>query len=160
MESTGDFNTTAQKESHMFRQDAMACSLALLSLGVTGCSSQPVAPSSLPSGLAPTASLSTLSPASGATSVPASRTARGGRPASPGIVYVTGQGLYYDTFVAAESLPMHGRFQKLENGTTAYGPGDPGYLGGRWWVDDGDGIQGPEDSFFLCPLLGPGRETP
>ncbi|MEJ2011767.1 MAG: hypothetical protein P8X64_06015 [Anaerolineales bacterium] len=47
-----------------------------------------------------------------------------------GTVYVTSQGLYYDTFVSANSLPMHGRFQKLENGVTEFGPGEPGYLGG------------------------------
>ena len=77
-----------------------------------------------------------------------------------GVVYVSSQGLYYDTFVSAQSLPMHGRFQKLENGVTEFGPGDQGYVGGRWWIDDGDGIMGPEDTFLLCPLLGPGRETP
>ncbi|MFN2205994.1 MAG: hypothetical protein ACK2UT_08770, partial [Candidatus Promineifilaceae bacterium] len=49
-----------------------------------------------------------------------------------GTVYVSGQGLYYDTFVSAETLPMHGRFQKLENGVTEFGPGDQGYVGGRW----------------------------
>jgi hypothetical protein len=45
--------------------------------------------------------------------------AKGGRPDSPIVVYVTSQGLYYD------SIP---------------GPNLPWY--------------------FLCPLLGPGRETP
>ena len=29
---------------------------------------------------------------------------------------------------------MKGRFQKLENGVTEFGPGTPGYLGGRWWM--------------------------
>jgi hypothetical protein len=44
---------------------------------------------------------------------------------------------------------------------TEFGPGDPGYLGGRWWVDtDGDNVMEPTDTFLLCPLLGPGRETP
>jgi hypothetical protein len=74
-----------------------------------------------------------------------------------GEVYVSSQGLYYDTFVSAQQLPMHGRFQKLDNGVTEFGPGDQGYVGGRWWIDDGDGIMGPEDTFLLCPLLGPGR---
>ena len=78
-----------------------------------------------------------------------------------GTIYVTSQGLYYDTFVSAETLPMHGRFQKLVNGITEFGPGDPGYLGGRWWVDvNGNNIMDATDHYFLCPLLGPGRETP
>ncbi len=78
-----------------------------------------------------------------------------------GVVYVTGQGLYYDTFVTAKSLPMHGRFQKLENGTTEFGPGDQGYVGGRWWIDNnGNDEMDSEDTFLLCPLLGPGRTSP
>ena len=78
-----------------------------------------------------------------------------------GVVYVSSQGLYYDTFVTAETLPMQGRFQKLENGVTAFGPGTPGYLGGRWWVDvNGNDTMDEGDSFLLCPLLGPGRTTP
>ena len=87
--------------------------------------------------------------------------AQKGRARTGGVVFVTGQGLYYDTFVAADPLPMHGRFQKIENGTTELGPGDPGYLGGRWWEDlNGNGVQDEDDHFFLCPLLGPGRITP
>ena len=78
-----------------------------------------------------------------------------------GVVYVSSQGLYYDTFVSAETLPFHGRFQKLDNGVTEFGPGDPGYLGGRWWVDtNGDNIMEASDTFLLCPLLGPGRTSP
>ena len=77
-----------------------------------------------------------------------------------GVVYVSSQGLYYDTFVSAKSLPMHGRFQKLESGETELGPGDQGYVGGRWWIDDGNGIQDENDTFLLCPLLGPGRTSP
>jgi hypothetical protein len=78
-----------------------------------------------------------------------------------GVVYVSSQGLYYDTFVSAQSLPMHGRFQKLENGVTEFGPGDQGYVGGRWWIDtDGDDIMEETDTFLLCPLLGPGRTSP
>ncbi len=73
-----------------------------------------------------------------------------------GSVYVRSQGLSYDTFVTAEKLPNRGPFQKLEAGETDFGPGDPGYLGGRWWIDDGDGIRGDEDTFLLCPLLPPG----
>jgi hypothetical protein len=75
-------------------------------------------------------------------------------------VYVTSQGLVYDSIVGP-SLPMKGRFQKLEMGPnglqTEFGPGDPGYLGGRWWVDDGDGVmEADDDAFFSCPLLGKG----
>jgi len=78
-----------------------------------------------------------------------------------GVVYVSGQGLYYDTFVSAQSLPFHGRFQKLEAGVTEFGPGDQGYVGGRWWIDvDGDDVMEETDTFLLCPLLGPGRAAP
>jgi hypothetical protein len=77
-----------------------------------------------------------------------------------GVVYVTSQGMYYDTFVTNE-LPFHGKFQKIENGTTEFGPGDPGYLGGRWWEDtNGNNIMDASDHYFHCPLLGPGRPTP
>jgi hypothetical protein len=87
--------------------------------------------------------------------------AKGGRAGAIGTVYVTSQGLYYDTFVSAESLPMQGPFQLLDNGTTEFGPGQPGYLGGRWWVDtNGNGSQDASDTFLLCPLLGPGRTSP
>jgi hypothetical protein len=87
--------------------------------------------------------------------------AAGGRAGDTGVVYVTSQGLYYDTFVVVDPLPMKGKFQLLEDGTTEFGPGDPGYLGGRWWEDlNGNSIQDADDHFFLCPLLPPGRETP
>jgi hypothetical protein len=77
-----------------------------------------------------------------------------------GVVYVRSQGLYYDTFVSAKSLPMKGPFQKLESGETDFGPGDKGYVGGRWWIDNGDGVMDEDDTFLLCPLLGPGRTSP
>ena len=82
-----------------------------------------------------------------------------------GSIYVTSQGLYYETFATADPLPMKGRFQKLEmvNGQpqTEFGPGDPGYLGGRWWMDtNGNDIMDEGDHFFLCPLLGPGQSSP
>jgi len=87
--------------------------------------------------------------------------AAGGRAAATGVVFVISQGLYYDTFVARDPLPMEGRFQLLENGRTQFGPGDPGYLGGRWWEDlNHNGVQDAGDHFFLCPLLPPGRPTP
>jgi hypothetical protein len=79
-------------------------------------------------------------------------------------VYVRSQGLFYDSIVGP-ALPMEGRFQKLEMGAhgleTDFGPGDPGYLGGRWWVDaNGDGEMNEGDAFFSCPLLGKGSATP
>jgi hypothetical protein len=87
--------------------------------------------------------------------------AKGGRAGAIGTVYVSSQGLYFDTFVTADELPMHGPFQLLVDGVTEFGPGDPGYLGGRWWIDaNGNGIQDEGDTFLLCPLLGLGRETP
>ncbi len=73
------------------------------------------------------------------------------------VVYVESQGLCYDSIVTAQNLPAHGPFQDLEMDAadhcgsglkTAYGPGDQGYVGGRWLTPDG--------SRFLCPLLGPG----
>ncbi len=77
------------------------------------------------------------------------------------VIYVTSQGLYYDSIVTADPVPPNGPFQLLEMGPnglqTEFGPGDPGYKGGRWKEDfDGDG----EYHYFLCPLLGPGRTSP
>ena len=79
------------------------------------------------------------------------------------VVFVTSQGLYYDSIALAD-LPMTGDFQQLipgQNGLeTEFGPGDQGHRGGRWWIDiDGNGYQNDGDLFFLCPLIGPGRET-
>ena len=87
-----------------------------------------------------------------------------GRGSGP-VVYVTSQGLYYDSIVIVDSLPAKGRFQQLAMGThgleTEWGPGDHGHLGGRWWIDvDENGMMDEEDMYFLCPLLGPGREEP
>jgi hypothetical protein len=80
------------------------------------------------------------------------------------VVYVESQGLYYDSIVLGD-LPQQGPFQQLiptEDGlVTEFGPGDPGHLGGRWWIDvNHNGVQDEGDAFFLCPLLGPGRATP
>jgi hypothetical protein len=87
--------------------------------------------------------------------------AQKGRSRTAGVVFVTSQNLYFDTFVVADPLPMHGPFQRLENGVTEFGPGDPGYLGGRWWEDlNGNNVQDEGDHFFLCPLLPPGRPSP
>ncbi len=86
-----------------------------------------------------------------------------GRGTGP-IIFVTSQGLYYDSIIVADPLPQKGNFQQLVPGTngleTEYGPGDVGHLGGRWWIDvDGNGTMDSDDKYFLCPLLGPGRET-
>lgn len=131
------------------------CSIVLAA--TFGCSNQPTAPSSL--GSMPSVAASSTAPALSAPAATASASRFGDR--VPGVVYVTSQGLYYDTFVVNDPLPMHGRFQLLANGQTEFGPGQPGYLGGRWWVDEnGNGIQDPEDHYFLCPLLPPGRPMP
>jgi hypothetical protein len=96
--------------------------------------------------------------------VMADRGGEGGRGDGP-VIYVTGQGLYYDSIVTASPLPWKGPFQKLEMGAnglqTEFGPGDPGYVGGRWWLDaNPNGFQDEGDLYFLCPLLGPGRAMP
>ncbi|NOQ80691.1 MAG: hypothetical protein GQ546_14980 [Gammaproteobacteria bacterium] len=85
-----------------------------------------------------------------------------GSPDSP-VVYVTSQGLYYDSIVLAD-LPQQGDFQELVPGmnglSTEFGPGEVGHLGGRWWIDlNMNEEMDSEDKYFLCPLLGPGRET-
>jgi len=87
-----------------------------------------------------------------------------GRGTGP-VVFVTSQGLYYDSIVVVDPLPAKGRFQQLiptMNGLeTEFGPGEPGHLGGRWWIDlNEDGVMDSGDKYFLCPLLGPGREMP
>ena len=84
-----------------------------------------------------------------------------GRPGSDVQVTVLSTGLTYDSIVKAD-LPMKGRFQQLiptsDGLVTQYGPGDHGYVGGRWWVDvNTNGEMDEGDAFFLCPLLGPGR---
>ena len=83
-----------------------------------------------------------------------------GRGTGP-VVYVASQDLYFDSIVIAD-LPFKGQFQQLipgENGlATQFGPGDVGYLGGRWWIDMNDNnFMDVGDKYFLCPLLGPGR---
>jgi hypothetical protein len=119
--------------------------VVLLPCAAAACGSHPTAPS----GAAPVAQSD------------GSAIAAGGRAATTMTVFVSSQGLYYDTFVARDPLPMEGKFQLLVNGTTQFGPGDPGYLGGRWWEDlNANGIQDATDHYFLCPLLPPGRPTP
>ena len=79
----------------------------------------------------------------------AKRGGEGGRGDGP-IIYVTSQGLFYDSIVTADPLPPKGPFQKLEMGgmtglQTEFGPGDPGYYGGRWWLDLNDNGEMDED---------------
>ena len=78
------------------------------------------------------------------------------------VVYVESQGLCFDSIVTAQDLPDRGRFQTLEADPdmhcsapflkTEFGPGDQGYVGGRWEMTMGDGTV----VRFSCPLLGPG----
>jgi len=107
--------------------------------------------------------LSAIILASGAMLIHGSANAKG-RGDGP-VVFVTSQGLYFDSIVVVDPLPQKGFFQQLipdMNGLqTEFGPGDPGHLGGRWWIDlNGNSIQDAGDKFFLCPLLGPGRAAP
>ena len=87
-----------------------------------------------------------------------------GRDTGP-VVYVTSTHLVYDSIVLTD-LPQKGRFQKLEMAgptglQTEWGPGDPDFVGGRWWMDlNSDGMMDGGDHYFLCPLLGPGRTPP
>jgi len=149
---------TVDTARHHGPQATLSLMLCVVIFGAAlGCSNQPTAPTNVVS--APTAgSANAASPATASANAVSS--ARFGK-RTPGMVFVTSQGLYYDTFVVKDPLPMEGRFQLLTNGQTEFGPGQPGYLGGRWWEDlNGDGIQDPEDHYFLCPLLPPGRTTP
>ncbi len=87
-----------------------------------------------------------------------------GRGTGP-VVYVMSQALFYDSIVLG-TLPPLGNFQLLLTETgpsglaTEFGPGDTGYVGGRWWVDtNGNDVMDEGDAYFLCPLLGPGRSS-
>ena len=83
------------------------------------------------------------------------------------VVYVESQDLFFDSIVGP-SLPANGPFQQLRPGdgpggtlATEFGPGDPGYVGGRWWIDENtNGEMDSEDTYFSCPLLGHGSATP
>ncbi len=135
---------------------ASRLTLLCLLLGAAACTSQPTAPSSLAS----TQSIGSASATSSATAGGAVTSPSRFGDRTPGVIYVTSQGLYYDTFVVKDPLPMSGKFQLLVSGETEFGPGQPGYLGGRWWEDEnGNGVQDPDDHYFLCPLLPPGRTT-
>jgi hypothetical protein len=132
----------------------VALPILLTSFVALGCSSQPTAPSRVSAVEPDSPATTTAGP--GSTSSPLRFGDR-----TPGVVFVTSQGLYYETFVVRDPLPMQGRFQLIADGQTEFGPGQPGYLGGRWWEDlNGNGAQDPDDHYFLCPLLPPGRETP
>ena len=125
--------------------------------GTFGCAKNPTAPSTVESTRSDVSAVAAPT-AAAAPANTASPSRFGDR--TPGVVFVTSQGLYYDTFVVKDPLPNHGKFQLLTNGQTEFGPGQPGYLGGRWWEDlNGNGFQDPDDHYFLCPLLPPGRQT-
>jgi hypothetical protein len=126
---------------------------------LAACTGNPAAPDAAPAAVS-------VAPAGDADGV-LTASGRGNSDARPRpVIYVYGQGLYYDSIVTAESLPFRGEFQKLEEGgatglQTEFGPGDKDYRGGRWWVDSNPNrYMDEEDTFFSCPLLGPGRETP
>jgi len=80
------------------------------------------------------------------------------------IVYVTSQGLFFDSIITADPLPFHGKFQKLETGgpsglTTTWGPGDQLYRGGRWWMGHRrQRPDGPHRSLLLLPAAGSGTD--
>jgi hypothetical protein len=115
----------------------------LLCCGVLACSDSPVSPDA-----ARSASWST---------VPGPEASR----SHPPVIFVVSQGLFFNTCAVKQSLPLQGDFQLLINARTLFGPGQPGFLNGRWWEDlNGDGIQDQGDHFFLCPLLLPGRLIP
>jgi hypothetical protein len=78
-----------------------------------------------------------------------------------GYIYVYGQDKYYLTIVPItpnEGLPPNGPFQLVEPTLTdalfetEFGPGDPGYVGGRWYDPSGP-------AWFLCPLIGPALDS-
>lgn len=78
------------------------------------------------------------------------------------VVYVESQGLCYESIVTAQNLPPHGPFRTLapdldetcgeDSLITEFGPGDQGYVGGRWILPDG--------RRFMCPLIGGGYLPP
>ena len=73
-----------------------------------------------------------------------------------------------DSIVTARPVPPNGPFQDLvvdgDDLSTEFGPGDQGFVGGRWHLVDTDGNPIRDDNgneiFFVCPLLGPGRLAP
>jgi hypothetical protein len=116
---------------------------ALLCCAAVACSDTPVSPD-----IAPSASWSTVpAPEPGAS--------------HPAVIFVVTQGLFFSTCSVKQLLPMHGEFQLLIDGRTNFGPGQPAFLGGRWWEDlNRNGIQDQGDHFFFCPLVLPGRLIP
>ena len=139
----GSFHDTYRRErgaSWKFARPPPGFCVGFVLFTGIGCSQQPTAPSGI--GAPPAARTTALTPddAEAQQVVSASRFGR----RTPGVVYVTSQGLYDDTFVVKDPLPMNGPFQLLEEGQTDFGPGQPGYLGGRWWEDtNGNGVEDP-----------------
>jgi hypothetical protein len=82
-------------------------------------------------------------------------------PEDVGVIFVISQGLFYDARIQVDPLSREGEFQLLSNGRTEFGPGQVGYVGGRFWEDlNNNGIQDEGDHFFLSPLIPPGRFVP
>jgi hypothetical protein len=89
-----------------------------------------------------------------------------GRKGTPIRITVLSNGLVYESIHVADPLPLTDgnahTFQELwgtppDDLYTEYGPGDPEYRGGRWYIDiDGSGDVSEGDIRFSCPLLGPG----
>jgi hypothetical protein len=78
----------------------------------------------------------------------------------PIVIFVVSQGLFFDACVHPTPLPMLGDFQLILNGRTELGPGQVGFLNGRWWEDlNHNGIKDTSDRFFFCPIVGLGRIT-
>ena len=81
----------------------------------------------------------------------------------PLVIFVTSQGLFYDAVVAEDPLgevplELTEGSQLLSNGRTEFGPGQVGYLGGRWWEDRNNNlVRDSNDHFFFAPLQPPGR---
>jgi hypothetical protein len=105
----------------------------------------------------PETAATTSSATSSALTTAGSLAGRGDGP----VIYVTSQGLFYDSIITADPVPPKGPFQLLEMGgrsglKTEFGPGDPGYVGGRWVETFMTG----QPHYFVCPLLGPGRTEP
>jgi hypothetical protein len=127
---------------------------------LSACTGNPAAPDAAPAAEAVAGAGET-----GGVLTASTRGGSGGRGDGP-IVYVTSQGLFYDSIVTADPLPFRGKFQHLvptaDGLQTEWGPGDKDYRGGRWWVDVNENGEMDEldDHFFSCPLLGPGRQSP
>ena len=87
-----------------------------------------------------------------------------GEPISIAMIKVTSDPPRCYESLLLTDVPPKGKFQPLfipgeEGGppTTPYGPGDVGYVGGRWAVTTPDG---EVVRYFVCPLVGDGVPCP